>query len=376
MTISSRINKVSYKGTGGRRTWPITFPVLSASHVQLVITDAENNDTKVTTGYEVDLTTNIVTYPVAGAMLPAGKTLTLMRIVPLIQETDLENNGPMEAEVLEAAYDYLMMAIQQVSEKVDRAIVGPASNTGAPQEVYADLLNASAAAKEAAREAATSEEYAREVLAAIDTLAEQYKTDIQQLKTLVVRTVGIGADETGYSMYDSATTTLTIYVPQGERGPKGDFGTMSVGTISTLTPGSVATVVNVGTADTAILNFGIPQGATGERGEQGPAATIAIGAVRSVDPAENLTITNSGTPQNAIFNFNIPRASDGLKGPQGDRGEDGIAPVGISLGSFEFNAENGHLQFAYYDSGLGDENINMAGHFDNNGHVILEITEV
>lgn len=61
--------------------------------------------------------------------------------------------------------------------------------------------------------------------------------------------------------------------PQGEQGPqgvKGETGTVDVGEVTTLPAGSQATVENVGTSQTAILDFGIPKGDKGEQGIQGP----------------------------------------------------------------------------------------------------------
>lgn len=49
--------------------------------------------------------------------LPAGWTMTIARIVPLVQETAFFNQGGMAPELVEAALDYLMMAIQQVDAR-------------------------------------------------------------------------------------------------------------------------------------------------------------------------------------------------------------------------------------------------------------------
>jgi hypothetical protein len=54
--------------------------------------------------------------------------------------------------------------------------------------------------------------------------------------------------------------------------PSGTVGTqctVNVGTTTTLPPNTNATVTNSGTSISAILNFGIPTGATGPQGEQG-----------------------------------------------------------------------------------------------------------
>lgn len=52
----------------------------------------------------------------------------------------------------------------------------------------------------------------------------------------------------------------------GEKGDKGDAGqaaTVTVGSTTTTNPGTSATVTNSGTTSAAVLNFGIPRGATG-----------------------------------------------------------------------------------------------------------------
>lgn len=62
--------------------------------------------------------------------------------------------------------------------------------------------------------------------------------------------------------------------PAGQDGQDGQdgtngvdgMGTITIGTTSTLPAGSQATVVNVGTPQDAILNFGIPQGMDGGGG--------------------------------------------------------------------------------------------------------------
>ena len=53
------------------------------------------------------------------------------------------------------------------------------------------------------------------------------------------------------------------------KGSKGDAATIQVGTVSTLTSGSPATVVNSGSTSAAIFDFGIPQGADGADGTDG-----------------------------------------------------------------------------------------------------------
>ncbi len=52
----------------------------------------------------------------------------------------------------------------------------------------------------------------------------------------------------------------------GPNGPSGEAATITVGTTTTLPPGSNAIVTNIGTSSAAIFDFGIPRGADGSGG--------------------------------------------------------------------------------------------------------------
>lgn len=159
--------------------------------------------------------------------------------------------------------------------------------------------------------------------------------------------------------------------PQGATGATGQSANISIGTVTTLSAGSEATVVNSGTSMDAVLDFGIPQGATGATGPQGPqgetgatgatgpqgpkgdtgdtgpqgpkgdtgdtgpqgatgatgpqgpqgetgatgpagtSATIAVGSVTTLPAGSNATVTNSGTSSSAVFDFGIPQGASG-----------------------------------------------------------------
>jgi hypothetical protein len=65
-----------------------------------------------------------VTYPLSGGSpIPAGSSLTIQRVLPIIQGTSLSNQGPTFASI-ESALDYLTMLIQQVDELTALAITG------------------------------------------------------------------------------------------------------------------------------------------------------------------------------------------------------------------------------------------------------------
>ena len=102
-----------------------------------------------------------------------------------------------------------------------------------------------------------------------------------------------------------------------------DAATISVGTTSTLSPGSSATVTNSWTSSAAVFNFWIPKGDkwdTWDKGDQWDkwdkgdtwtAATISVGTTTTWEPWTDASVTNSWTSSAAVFNFTIPKGDKG-----------------------------------------------------------------
>ena len=71
------------------------------------------------------------------------------------------------------------------------------------------------------------------------------------------------------------------------------------------------------------------RGITGPTGPQGP-STITVGSTTTTSAGTNASVTNSGTSENVILNFSIPRGETGPTGPQGIQGVTGpTGPQGI-----------------------------------------------
>lgn len=71
---------------------------------------------------------------------------------------------------------------------------------------------------------------------------------------------------------DASPAQWAVLAAKGTAGPTGPAGaaaTVSVGVVTTGAPGTAAAVTNTGTADAAVLNFTIPQGAAGASGTGG-----------------------------------------------------------------------------------------------------------
>lgn len=82
----------------------------------------------------------------------------------------------------------------------------------------------------------------------------------------------------------------------GPRGFKGDAGTIAIGTVSTAPYGTSPTVVNVGTPDSAVLNFALPEGAPGQ------GQVISVSA--NTDGALGLSVSGAPITTTGTLTFN------------------------------------------------------------------------
>jgi len=94
---------------------------------------------------------------------------------------------------------------------------------------------------------------------------------------------------------------------KGEQGIPGVTGTINIGTVTTLMPGSNATVTNSGTPTNAILNFGIPRGADGSSGSSSTTAFATPSSYPGTDAEKLDACIASGKPIFIDMNLTINR---------------------------------------------------------------------
>ena len=104
---------------------------------------------------------------------------------------------------------------------------------------------------------------------------------------------------------------LTVKVPRGDRGEKGDAATVDVESTVTSEPDGEAKVENVGDKHDAKLRFTLPRGATGPQGAQGEQ-----GPQGERGPQGEKGDTGDTGPRG-------PQGEKGEQGPQGERGPQG-----------------------------------------------------
>lgn len=131
MTISSEVRKAGpYTGNGVTVDFPFLFKVFSSSDVSVTIAVlATGLETVLTSGYTVALNADqnanpggTVTYNPSGTPIDSTKTLTIGSRVPNTQGTHLLTGGAWLPGNVEDMIDRVTIEVQQLVEKVNRAI--------------------------------------------------------------------------------------------------------------------------------------------------------------------------------------------------------------------------------------------------------------
>ncbi|ENW9128742.1 TPA: tail fiber domain-containing protein [Escherichia coli] len=128
MTVSTEVDHNEYTGNGVTTSFPYTFRIFKKSDLVVQVSDLNGNVTELVldTGYKV---TGAGTYSGGEVVLPsplaAGWRITIERVLDVVQETDLRNQGKFFPEVHEDAFDYLTMLIQRCFGWFRRALMKP-----------------------------------------------------------------------------------------------------------------------------------------------------------------------------------------------------------------------------------------------------------
>ncbi|GLX63370.1 hypothetical protein KMU_14110 [Proteus vulgaris] len=116
MTVSTELSHEEYVGNGVTTDFDFRFRIFEGKHLIVVVADSDGIETTLKNGTD---------YTIVGAgsyhggkvvlnkPLARGWKILLERDLPVVQETDLRNQGKFFAEVHEDAFDYLTMLIQK-----------------------------------------------------------------------------------------------------------------------------------------------------------------------------------------------------------------------------------------------------------------------
>lgn len=141
MTLSSETTRVAYAGDDATVSFSITFTILAKADLVVILRDEDNDETIQTldTDYTINAAMDTLTWikGVDPVVPPAdGETLLLIRDAGYTQGADFIDGDPMLANTVETALDRLTMLIQQASERLDRALLLPRTNSQTGKLIY------------------------------------------------------------------------------------------------------------------------------------------------------------------------------------------------------------------------------------------------
>lgn len=135
MTIGKN-NRMDYTGNGAVDTYSFNFKVFSASDLRVTVRDTAGNETQLT--YPTHFTVTGVGVAAGGSValvnnsgfawldsdgdLKSDFALTIRRVRTVSQTTDIRNQSAVFNDVLEDAYDHLVMIDQQQQDELDRSL--------------------------------------------------------------------------------------------------------------------------------------------------------------------------------------------------------------------------------------------------------------
>ena len=140
MTLPYSPSRAVYEGNGAATAFPFAFKVWSTDQLNISITSPKG-ETSPAQGWTASIgeSGGTVTYLHNGAPLPAGWRLAIVRNMPFAQGIDLISASRFDPQVIEDGLDQATAELQQLNEKLARAVIMPATSDKSPEEVVASI---------------------------------------------------------------------------------------------------------------------------------------------------------------------------------------------------------------------------------------------
>jgi len=146
MTITAQTPRSGpYDGDGSTVAFSYNFLIDADSELVVSVLNAAGDtvtEKALTTDYTVSGVGNVSGGAVTFVTAPAsGEKIAITRAVPITQEVDLQNRGVVSPEVLEEALDDLTRVVQDVEERVSRAVTVNVFDTSTIDQLLIDIEN-------------------------------------------------------------------------------------------------------------------------------------------------------------------------------------------------------------------------------------------
>lgn len=134
--IDSAIARNDYTGNGSASSFNYDFKIFDRTHIKVIVRDLDGQESVLdidedysvagvldANGGSIALVANGAAYLVVGTNeLKNGFALSVLRDVPLLQETDIRNQRDFYPEVHEDLFDRMVMVEQQLQDQLDRSM--------------------------------------------------------------------------------------------------------------------------------------------------------------------------------------------------------------------------------------------------------------
>ncbi len=133
--VTNDSNRIDYVADGTVGPYDVPFLVFDPADLVVIERDPDGNETLLTEPADYTFTPTEVEYPTVGTILfedgqqpEADFGLSLIRRLAETQPTALVEAGPFPAKSVEHALDRLAMLVQQLGDRMDRAVLLPATS--------------------------------------------------------------------------------------------------------------------------------------------------------------------------------------------------------------------------------------------------------
>ena len=180
MTLPFSPSRAVYQGNGTATAFPFAFKVWSTDQLSVSLTSPDGHTTPAQ-GWTASLGENggTLTYLHNGTPLPDGWRLAIVRDMPFAQGIDLVSASRFDPQVIEDGLDQATAELQQLNEKITRAVIMPATSEQSPEEVVASIYASRDAAAASANEASTQATAAQASAMAAASSAETAEQTVQ-----------------------------------------------------------------------------------------------------------------------------------------------------------------------------------------------------
>ena len=174
MTLPYSPSRAVYEGNGAATAFPFAFKVWSTDQLNISITSPKG-ETSPAQGWTANIgeSGGTVTYLHDGAPLPSGWRLAIVRNMSFAQGIDLISASRFDPQVIEDGLDQATAELQQLNEKLARAVIMPATSDTSPEEVVAAISSS----RDAAAQSATAAAHSASAAAASAATAAQTVTE-------------------------------------------------------------------------------------------------------------------------------------------------------------------------------------------------------